>query len=115
MALSDELGWDDSLTPQQSYYGRVGFLQRYVPQALARFTAEGPPPPMAADGARGWLVWYEHHTPTVDELAQLLERLQDEELLSAEQAEQFTGKATAETITALLGVVREHDAARGRS
>ena len=115
MGLSDELGWDDSVTPQQSYYGQLGFLRRYMPQAVARFTAGGPPPPMTADGARGWLVWHEHHTPTVEELARLLERLQDEGLVSAEQADQYTGHATAETITALLGIVREHDTARGRS
>ena len=87
------MGWDydsddeyEGGTAQQAYYGQLGFMRRAGMTAHAdKLVAGGPPPPMAADGPIGWLVWHEHHLPTPEELAQLVDRLLGAGLITASQ------------------------------
>ncbi|MEV0027711.1 hypothetical protein [Nocardia sp. NPDC050793] len=113
MGLSDEMSLDDTETPQQSYCARVCFLRRYTLQALAQFTAGGPPPRVKADGARGLLLWHERHVPTVEEFARLLAQMEAEGLLSVVNSSACT-QPSADTVASLKALVSESGTAQAR-
>lgn len=112
------MGWkldnsedDDGQTDHGAYFAHLAFLRRSCKQDVAaKFSAGGPPPPIAADGARGWLVWHEHHVPTAEQLARLLEQLRAEGLITADQ---IIAHALApndqQTIKSLLAWVSAHN------
>ncbi|SNY88679.1 hypothetical protein SAMN04244553_5661 [Nocardia amikacinitolerans] len=87
------MGWkldnsedDGGQTDQGTCFAHLVLLRRSGKQDVAaKFSAGGPPPPVAADGARGWLLWHDHHVPTVEQLARLLEQLRAEGLTTADQ------------------------------
>ncbi|MGV9611355.1 hypothetical protein [Nocardia xishanensis] len=117
------MGWDldnseddDGQTDQQAYYAHLVFLRRCGKHDTAAKLSAGGPPPITADGARGWLRWGEHHSPTAQELAQLLRRLHTEELITAHTWPPNDPK-TVKTLSALVSGhdTRERARRMGRS
>ncbi|MGN2641155.1 hypothetical protein ACTD5D_34335 [Nocardia takedensis] len=102
-------------TAQDEYYGCLGFL-RSLPndERMAAFAARleqaGPPAPVWHDSARGWLNWHIRYVPTVEEFAQLLERLATEGLLTSVEAASYTGTSAAEAVAEIAAKVQAIDA-----
>ncbi|WP_157227496.1 hypothetical protein [Nocardia asiatica] len=106
--MSDELGWDDDVTPQQSYYGQLASARSHSPGLAEKLMAGGPPPPMAADGVMGKILWHEHHLPTAAEYAALVEQMRAEGIIADGDACVPGNPPTAQDVAALKTRVREH-------
>ncbi|MBF6435662.1 hypothetical protein [Nocardia cyriacigeorgica] len=85
------MNWDmdgelaDGPTPQESYYARLRFLQRYpdrYPKTLEKMLVGGPPPPTHIDGCMGMVLWFEHNPPSPRDSNRLLDRMCAEGLLT---------------------------------
>jgi len=108
MGLSDEEGFDDE-TAQQMYYGTARYYDLYgTPEQLAKYTAGGPPPPEAADGVIGKILWHEHHPATVDELTAILEQMRTEGLVTDTGPRAYTGPIPPADIADLKHHMIEH-------
>ncbi|MGY2119588.1 hypothetical protein ACW9HR_37365 [Nocardia gipuzkoensis] len=113
MGLSDELGWDDDITPQQTYYGQLESTRAHSPRLAEKMSAGGPPPPMDADGLIGKILWHEYHLPTTAEYAALVEQMRAERILPASDACVPGDPPTADDVAALKTRLIEHQRSRG--
>lgn len=109
MGLDDEEDHDDT-TPQQIYYGQLSWYQTHgTPEQLAKFSAGGPPPPMKKDGVTGKILFYEVNTPTVDEIAALLEAMEQAGWITSTIRESIAQLPTQELVAELKARLVERD------
>ncbi|MET7767518.1 hypothetical protein [Nocardia sp. NPDC005366] len=100
-------------TAQDHYYSHLVYRRSHRDERnairLVQLEDEGPPPPEPADGARGWLRWHTRHVPSVEEFAQLLTKLETDELLTSDDVAAYRGRATADSVAELTARVNAID------
>ncbi|KIA66215.1 hypothetical protein [Nocardia vulneris] len=76
-------------TFQQAHYRqlRIFKLSTLYADEVARLVSIGPPPPMAAGGAIGRILYYEYHRPTRDEVEATVAMMQAENVISEQKAD----------------------------
>ncbi len=76
---------------------------------LVQLEDEGSSPPEPADGARGWLRWHGRHVPSIEEFAQLLTKLEADELLTSDDVAAYRGRAPADSVAELTARINAID------
>ncbi|MGN2639046.1 hypothetical protein ACTD5D_23360 [Nocardia takedensis] len=111
---SDDDEHNGKPTAQQHYYSHLAYPHSHGDERnvvrLAQLQKDGPPAPVSADGARGWLRWHARHVPTVDEFAELLSKLEGERLLTPDEVTGYRGKVPADSVAELVAKVQSVDA-----
>ncbi|WP_107660594.1 hypothetical protein [Nocardia suismassiliense] len=115
MGSDDEEDHDDT-TPQQHCYRQVHWLRHYgTNEQLAKYTAGGPPRPSKKDGVIGKILFYEVNTPTVDEVAALLEEMERAGWITSTIRKSIAQLSTHELMAELKARMIERDSGPGLS